>query len=87
MKKIYISNGVNNRYSVSETRIDHLDGKSFDSYTSLVDYLKSDDKEVRRMRTRELTVVVEGMSTEKIKKLEKDILEAGFKQFKGITKD
>jgi hypothetical protein len=87
MKKLYISNGVNDRYSVSETRIEHLEGKTFDSYDTLMNYFKDENKEVRRMKSRELTVITTGMSTEKMRRLEKDLIEAGFKNFRGVNKE
>lgn len=87
MKKIYVANGVNDRYSVSETKIEHLDGKTFDSYSNLLSYFKSEDKEIRRMKTRDFEIVAVGMSSEKMRKLEKDILEAGFKNFRGVNKE
>jgi hypothetical protein len=87
MKKLYISSGVNDKYSVSETRIEHLEGKTFDSYNTLMDYFKNENKEIRRMKARELTVITVGMSTEKMKRLEEDLIEAGFKNFRGVTKE
>jgi len=87
MKKIYISYGANDRYLVSETKKDHMNGETFDSYQALLAYFKGDSKQVKGMKRRELLAITTGLSDEKITNLEMDLAEAGFKNIRGVIRE
>ena len=83
MKKIYISYGANDRYLVSDTKKDHMNGETFDSYQALLAYLEGNSKLIRR----ELLAITTGLSDDKITNLERDLNEAGFKKLKGVVRE